>query len=560
MVAAIVLNPTHAKVGTSVLITGSGFADTSAITFTYDGSAIVPTDAPITSDGSGGFTAHITIPAGVEGVHPVVATDASLGTATANFTVDSFISISPSTQRIGGSTTVTGTGFATVSAVTITIGGTTVTGVTTDATGGFIQAETVPTLASGSQTVSATDAGTNNATDTLTVSAPTLTRSPTHGPKGTVVTLTGANYIPSHSLTITNVDSTTSNVTSDSSGNIPASTTIPTGPNVQGSHNITVSDGTNTGTVAFTTDTSISLSPSSAKVGDTVTITGEGYANASAVSSTFAGSSVTTSPSAPSPSSAGHWTATFVIPAALHGSNTVSCTDVATNNATATETVNSSISLSPTHGRSGEVITVTGTGYGNTQSVTATFAGSSVSFITSVTTNSSGGFSGSLIAPVTSVGVKTIVATDALTNTASSSFTADAYGTMVPLRINGNSPYLSSDNFDQSVAVTSDAYVDYAVIDFSGYSRGTFQLYCPDLNNDVTYQILGHENPNGLIEAPASNDPSWASVSTGDITHQAASTIVSVTNRYHWILIQAKRKSSGQNTILQMWTKGHFIP
>src|SRR5690348_2639195 len=209
MAGAIVLNPTHAKVGTSVLITGTGFTPGDTMSFTYGGSPIIPTEAPIVVAGDGTLpTCHIVIPSSVEGVHAVVATDAHAVSGNANFTVDPFISLNPSTQRIGGTIEIIGSGFAGASLVTVLVGGVDKTPVThiTDATGNFdFTGIVVPTLASGAQTVSCTDAGTNNATATLSVSAPTLVRSPTHGPVGTVVALTGANYVPLATITITNL-------------------------------------------------------------------------------------------------------------------------------------------------------------------------------------------------------------------------------------------------------------------------------------------------------------------------------------------------------------------
>jgi hypothetical protein len=235
MVAAIVLNPTHAKVGTSVLITGSSFtALATPVSFTYAGTPIVPTDGPISVGAGGDFTAHITIPASVEGIHNVVADDGTTN-ANADFIVDPFISISPTTQKINGTIDVVGSGFATASLVTLLVGGVDKTPVThiTDATGGFtFTGIVVPTLASGTQVVDAEDAALNDATANLTVSAPTLTRSPTNGPVGQVVLLNGSNYIPGHLLTITNTDGSTSTVTANGSGDIPTDTpiTIPDSP------------------------------------------------------------------------------------------------------------------------------------------------------------------------------------------------------------------------------------------------------------------------------------------------------------------------------------------
>lgn len=88
MVAAIVLTPNFGKVGDICVITGSGFTAADLVTFTFNGSAIVPTDAPITVAGNGTFTAHIVIPASTLGAKNVVATDAHSLTDTKTYTVE----------------------------------------------------------------------------------------------------------------------------------------------------------------------------------------------------------------------------------------------------------------------------------------------------------------------------------------------------------------------------------------------------------------------------------------------------------------------------------------
>lgn len=543
MAAAIVLNPTHAPVGTSVLITGSGFALTSAITFTYGGSPITPTDGPITSDGTGAFTAHITIPVGVQGIHIVAATDASLGTASANFTVDPAITLTPSTQRIGGSTTVAGSGFATLSAVSITIGGVSVTGVTTDANGSFSQAETVPTLTEGSQTVSATDASTNNATATLTVSSVTLVRSPTHGPVGTVVTLTGANYIPSHQLTITNVDGTVSHVNSDSSGNIPAGTTVTIPAIAQGSHNITVGDGTNTGTVAFTVDSSLSLSPATGVVGATSAVTAKGLAANSAITISFAGTDVTPGGS-PTSDANGSYTGTITVPSKPAGAETVTLTDASANAPTATYTVTPSISLDPTKGPQGAMTLVSGLGFANAGTITVTVDGVAVTTDPSpLTASSAGAFTGAEITiPALADGAHTVSATDG-TNTASATFTV---GTL--LALTGYGKYAAVDGTPLTIA--DDAYIDQVVIDVRKHDKLSLQIY-NNGSHGLTYSTYGiiHESDNIVPPTDDEGILAWNELDTDVAVLNSAQSVKQYTNiLYSYILVQAKRTTSGQST------------
>jgi len=434
MVASIVLNPTHAKVGTSVLITGAGFNAGDTVSITYGGSPITATEAPIVVAGDGTLpTCHIVIPASVEGIHSVVVTDQTLNTANADFTVDPFISLTPSTQRIGGTIEVIGSGFAGASLITLLVGGIDKTPVThiTDANGNFdFSGIVVPTLASGAETVSATDGATNNATATLTVSAPTLVRSPTHGPVGTVVTLTGANYVPLATITITNIDSSTTTTTADASGNIPAGVQITIPAKAQGSHNITASDGTNTGTVAFTVDSAVSISPSTGRIGSTPTLSATGLAANSAITVDFAGTDVTPGGS-PTTDANGSYSGSITVPTKTSGAKTVTITDAALNAPTTSFTVLApTLVLTPNHGPVGTVVTITGDNYIPSQTLTVTNTDGATS---TVTANASGSIpaSSTITIESTEIGAQSVTCSDG-TNTATATFTIEPKITVDP--------------------------------------------------------------------------------------------------------------------------------
>jgi hypothetical protein len=84
---AITLNPTSGYAGTSITVTGTKFASSSAITVSYDGSAVSTSQGSITTSASGGFSATFTEPAPAIGTHTVTAHDASTDSASAQFTV-----------------------------------------------------------------------------------------------------------------------------------------------------------------------------------------------------------------------------------------------------------------------------------------------------------------------------------------------------------------------------------------------------------------------------------------------------------------------------------------
>src|ERR1051326_8392383 len=148
MVAAITFTPTHAKVGATVAINGTGFTNNATpVTFTFAGNALTATDAPITVSGTGTFTAHFVVPAAINGTNVVNADD---GTANANgnFTVDAGTSLSISSGHVGDTTVITGSGFGNAESVTFTFGGVAITPaeapITSSSVGAFTATITIP--------------------------------------------------------------------------------------------------------------------------------------------------------------------------------------------------------------------------------------------------------------------------------------------------------------------------------------------------------------------------------------------------------------------------------
>lgn len=87
MVAAITRDPIIGPVGTVVEIVGSGFDALSLMAFTFDGNVIVPNEGATTTDVTGAFDIHLTIPSSTHGAKAIVATDAGAHSDSQNFTV-----------------------------------------------------------------------------------------------------------------------------------------------------------------------------------------------------------------------------------------------------------------------------------------------------------------------------------------------------------------------------------------------------------------------------------------------------------------------------------------
>ncbi|MGD0478432.1 MAG: IPT/TIG domain-containing protein, partial [Nitrososphaerales archaeon] len=283
---------------------------------------------------------------------------------------------------------------------------------------------TVTGLRSGNWTIQASYAGdanfnapsSGNATLTVTSS---ITLSPTYGPVGTSVTVTGTGFSVSTkigSITIaggTIATQTCTTKTTSPTGAFTCTFTVP--PDTAGAHLVTVS-GSDIGTVpgdtasaTFTVTSSITLSPTSGPVSTTVTVTGAGFAATSTITIKFSGAAQTTVPAWVTTTAAGAFSATFVVPASPTGAQTVTATDASGDTASATFTVTSSMTLSPTFGPVGTTVTVTGAGFAPTSTITIKFSGTTQTTVpATITTTAAGAFSATFKVPSSSAGPQTV--------------------------------------------------------------------------------------------------------------------------------------------------------
>ncbi len=181
-------------------------------------------------------------------------------------------------------------------------------------------------------------------------------------------------------------------------------------------------------TVSLTVEPDITINPTSGAVGDTIVVTGDGFDASSTVTISFEGISQTTTTS----DTNGTLTSkTFTVPAASRGIHTVRAQDTGGNYATATFTVSAKITLNPTSGPSGATVTVTGSGFGASQTITIRY--NNVAVVTTpspLTTNSAGNFSTTFTVPVGDAGTYVVVANDTSANTATANFVSTTSATI----------------------------------------------------------------------------------------------------------------------------------
>jgi hypothetical protein len=353
------------------------------------------------------------------------------------------VDVYPASGPVGTTITVTGTAFTAGNTYTITFayGSTfsqvvaigTVSGTT------FSRTFSVPSVPRGSYTIqTVTTLGNFSLTFDVT---PQITLSPSSGYVGDTVTVSGSGF-NAGSVTIyfdtTNVRTATANASGAFSG---ATFTVP--ESYRGYHTVKGRDasGDSPG-VDFTVSQKITVTPASGGVGDTVSISGTGFTYSSSVTIYFDSTSMT---SATTNSSGTFPSTSFAIPSSSRGSHTIKARDDSGNYATAAFTVAHKITIAPTSGVSGTTVTVKGTGFSASQTITITYKDVAVSTTpASITTDANGSFTASFTVPAGLAGTYPVEVSDG-TYIASANFTATINVTTSPVTTEASPGYVGED-------------------------------------------------------------------------------------------------------------------
>ena len=150
-------------------------------------------------------------------------------------------------------------------------------------------------------------------------------------------------------------------------------------------------EGQSAASVNFTVTPTASLSTTNAVTGTTVTVTGNGFAASSVL--TVTGTSVTLGGTTSTNANGVITGATFTVPNLAANSYNVVVKDAASNTApTISFTIPTpTASISPTTGNVGQVVALSGSNFPADQTISATYAGSSVTLSGTTTTTSTGG-------------------------------------------------------------------------------------------------------------------------------------------------------------------------
>ena len=350
------LSPTSGPVGAQVTISGTTFGSSQgSSTVTFNGISATCSTWSASS-------LSCTVPTTTTG--NVVVTVSSQASNGVSFTVSPTISsVSPTSGITGSTVTITGTNFGSSQGTSKV----TFNGVTCSVTTWSAASITCPVpsgATTGSVIVTVSGDASNGVSFTVTPHITSL--SPTSGPGGTKVTISGTTFGSSQGSSTVMFDNATATCSSWTATSL--SCTVPT--TTTGNVVVTVSGQASNG-VSFTVTASptiSSVSPTSGITGATVTITGTNFGSSQGTSTvTFNG--VTCSVKS--------WSATSVtcpVPSkATTGSVIVTVSGDASNGVSFTVTPHIT-SLSPTSGRVGNEVTISGTTFGSSQgSSTVTF-------------------------------------------------------------------------------------------------------------------------------------------------------------------------------------------
>jgi len=156
----------------------------------------------------------------------------------------------------------------------------------------------------------------------------------------------------------------------------------------------------------------ITLDPDEGAVGTEVEITGEGFAGDEEITVEYAGDEVDIE-SGDEETDSGDFSCTIIIPESTKGKHTVTVTDESGSEAEADFTVEPALTLTPASGAAGTGITVGGTGFRSTRSITVTFNGTEVATTPATfKSDSEGSFSAVFTIPAVVNGTYKVEASD----------------------------------------------------------------------------------------------------------------------------------------------------
>jgi len=391
-------------------------------------------EGTFTASGAGNHTVEFVVPETLKGTYAVYLTREDYSElARADFVLVPSVKIDPEEGPVGTAVAFSGCGFAASQDIQVSFLDTTSTG-TANTVGTWTLSYTVPaTPASGYTFEVEFQEGTvwYDLVGTYFEVTPEIT-APSSGAVGQTIQVKGTGFASEEGdieVTFTRQGTAVDvvakdNISANDNGSWEATVVVPA---VQGGSYDIDASGTSTRAgdvpdVSFTLGAGIMVEPGSAYVGDTITVTGGGFATGeTGVRVTLDGQDVATGITA---RTSGTWESSFVLPASAYGSHTISASGgITASVAPATISTRAKIEdFSPSQGAPGDSVSLTGSGFSSNQGLTVTVGGVAVSG--NMRTLSNGNVVINFQVPKGSIeGRQTVAVTDGGGATASADFT-----------------------------------------------------------------------------------------------------------------------------------------
>jgi hypothetical protein len=326
-------------------------------------------------------------PDAAKGIHKVYLADSTNAMkAVANFEVFPSAEIDPDEGPVGTPVSISGCGFTASQNIQVKFKGTLIQTAQTTSSGTWPSISyTIPETPGGDYNFEVEVDGAVWASRGFEVT-PEITVSSSSGIVGHTIEVKGTGFQSNEKdIKVTfdgEVVKTNTPIAANPNGSWEATVVIP--PIRRGTHTIDASgESTAAGDVPgveFTVGAGISIDPISAYVGHTITVEGGGFAEReTGIQVRFDGVVVTTS-NIPVDSN-GYWKSSFTVPPSAYGSHTVSASgDITTSAATATLSTKARIlEVSPSSGAPGDLVSLTGNGFGSSEQPTVTIGGKTAS-------------------------------------------------------------------------------------------------------------------------------------------------------------------------------------
>ncbi|MBI2869554.1 MAG: fibronectin type III domain-containing protein [Chloroflexi bacterium] len=264
----LTLAASRGTVGSALRVSGAGFLPEGSIDLELNAVPVEITGGDTRTGAAGDFESTVLVPPTTAGAHDLVAKVAGLD-ARAAFRIDPDVAVAPASAQPGAVAILSGSGFGGSQPVTVSLNGVTATTATTSVQGALLAFFTVPDLAARQYNLEARDAAGNVARTVFTLLAapmptppppsPTPSPTPTQPPVASLnpssghisglVAVSGAFFRPNGTITVRYDEVIVAIAAADRQGSFTAGFVVPQG--ASGQHNITVSDGFTSRSLAF---------------------------------------------------------------------------------------------------------------------------------------------------------------------------------------------------------------------------------------------------------------------------------------------------------------------